>query len=213
MLAAWQWHRAEEKILIQSRMDVVLQNPVQQVKSFSLIKPERFMSVGLLGSYISDQSFLLDNIVRNGKAGYLVVTPFRLSASREIILVDRGWIAALQFREQLPEIITPNEEIQLEGWLQRPRSKPSFLVEMENPEIYQPGVWQHLDEDYLTEKLSEPVVGWVVHLEATQPHGFLRESPAFDAKVGMHYGYFIHWLVFALFSVAAYLSLIIKRRE
>ena len=44
------------------------------------------------GQFDTERQFLLDNIILDGRYGYYVVTPLRLSDDNDVLLVNRGWI-------------------------------------------------------------------------------------------------------------------------
>ncbi len=51
--------------------------------------------------------WLLDNQLIQGKAGYDVVIPVLVSDQGPAVLVNLGWVAAPQSRDQLPELEHP----------------------------------------------------------------------------------------------------------
>ncbi|RRJ82565.1 SURF1 family protein [Aestuariirhabdus litorea] len=210
-LAVWQWDRAQQKLQLQQRMEQLQGAPDRQLTSLE-VKTEAYQRIQVEGRYLKASSFLLDNIVSQGKTGFAVMTSFELNQQGPVILVNRGWIPAMMQRDTLPGIETPEGRILLSGTLMAPRSKPLLGADLERPDIYRDGLWQYLDLDYLQAQVGRPLFPWVLQLDPDAVSGFKRQKPQFDAKVGMHYGYFLHWLVFALFSVAAYLSLTIKKR-
>ena len=74
-----------------------------------LAELSQFQRVQLDGHYDNSRQFLLDNMTDGGSAGYHVLTLFRAAASRDLILVDRGWIAK-DFRSALPPDIRVAED-------------------------------------------------------------------------------------------------------
>ncbi|MCL6414274.1 SURF1 family protein [Aestuariirhabdus sp. Z084] len=212
-LAVWQWERAQEKEQLQKKIDAYISAAPVEISSFENIDPTAYLPVELRGRYLNEQAFLLDNVVNDGKAGFYAISPFKLSNSGEIILVNLGWIAVGPNRNQLPSVVTPLGEVTVFGRLMPPKSRPVIGADMERPDLYVDGLWQYIDLNYLALQLNQPVISWVLQLDPKVADGYQRQWAPFNAKIGMHYGYFLHWLVFALFSVAAYLSLTIKKRR
>jgi len=56
--------------------------------------PERpFQPIEAHGRFLDDKQVLIENIVRNGRVGYFVITPFEQSGEDVLLLVNRGWLA------------------------------------------------------------------------------------------------------------------------
>ena len=51
-----------------------------------------------------------------------------------------------------------------------------------------------------------------LRLDPRSEFGFAREWPRIDTKVGMHIGYALQWLAFALIAFATYLYVSTRRR-
>ena len=79
--------------------------------------------VRLQGHWIAGQSLYLDNRQMQGQPGFFVLTPLRLAAPHEdvVITVQRGWVPRnFLDRTALPEVQTPEGLVTVEGaW--RPR--------------------------------------------------------------------------------------------
>ena len=91
----------------------------------------------------------MDNKTLNGKAGYVVFSPFTLADSKKI-LVSRGWIESDQ-RDSLPELSLPQTNLKLDGMI-RPFSK-DFVLEDQAKQIANNFIIQGLDKE-LMEDLS-----------------------------------------------------------
>ena len=72
--------------------------------------------IAVVGEFLPERTVLLDNKVRNHRAGYEVVAPLRLADGIHV-LVNRGWIEAPPRRDQLPEVLTPPGRVRVEGVL------------------------------------------------------------------------------------------------
>src|SRR5687767_11507447 len=70
--------------------------------------------IAVHGEFLPEHTVLLDNKVRQRRAGYEVVAPLRLAEGIHV-LVNRGWIEAPPRRDQLPDIVTPRGRIRVEG--------------------------------------------------------------------------------------------------
>ena len=61
---------------------------------------------------------LVDNVINRGVAGYKVLTPFKISNSDTLILVDRGWIPREASRQTLHNIEINNIKEKVFGTLE-----------------------------------------------------------------------------------------------
>ena len=132
-LGCWQLDRAAQK---QALFDAVqrqqalapwdggeLSRGVRQALAEGPLPPD--MLAGLLhrpvrlqGHWLPEQTLYLDNRQMNGKAGFFVLTPLRLAAPHDqvVVAVQRGW-APRNFldRKALPPVQTPASLVQIEG--------------------------------------------------------------------------------------------------
>ncbi len=70
---------------------------------------------------------LLDNQIREGRAGYFVYTAFTISGRELTLLVNRGWIPVEGDRSRIPEFTNPTGEQRLKGRLSQPPQQGSNL--------------------------------------------------------------------------------------
>lgn len=204
----WQLQRAEEKKILQADIDKQTSaNAIQLTQSLAdNWQKHRFQKVFLTGFFETDNQRLMDNRVVNGKAGYHVITPFRVSGSDLRILINRGWVSTGNDRTILPEIFTPASEIELAGRISPPRSRPPMLSEDIKPDQYSDKVWTHLDIDYFTKKFNTKVEPYIVLAENDLKDQLIREWPRFDAKMAMHIGYAVQWFAFSFFALILWLG-------
>ncbi len=151
--------------------------------------------------YLEQDQIMLDNIVHQGKPGYYLLTPFVLSGSKEIILVNRGWLA--KESKGLPSPVTPTEHTFLKGTLAPPRSKPVILGNIDQPISDTPPLWYYMDIEVFEKQAGYSVLPLVLRLAPDLNSIFVRDWPKFQAKSGMHIGYAIQWFVFAFFVLIA----------
>ena len=101
-LGIWQVNRGAQKRALESAyLQTLTQLPVKPAQ----ISPEvEFQRVRLEGEF-SDEVFLLDNQVLDGRVGYWVVQVF--NHERDKFLVNRGFVPAGDDRSTLPTIESP----------------------------------------------------------------------------------------------------------
>ncbi len=90
-LGRWQWHRAEEKRELAAAFLAGSSDFSSELGRRSTGDLPRYTQLRVHGHYEANHQFLLDNMIHGGRAGYQVLTPFRLDDGR-LLLVNRGWI-------------------------------------------------------------------------------------------------------------------------
>ena len=155
---------------------------------------------------------MLDNRVQDDKAGYHVITPFRINGSERYILINRGWVPLGADRAVLPEIKTPDGMIELSGVAMLP---PSKLYELEQPESLDSGwqiVWQNMDLVRLRKAVPFSLQPLIIQLDQTSPGGFVRNWPRPDDRVATHLGYAFQWYGMAVMLALFYFFVNIKKK-
>lgn len=183
-LGNWQARRADEKRALAAHMEK------QRVSLNGVFRPEF--------------TVLLDNKIRNHRAGYEVVTPLRVDG--EHVLVKRGWIEAGRTREALPEVRTPPGEVRVEGIaLERlPR-----VLHMEKTESAK--VRQSLDIPEFAAQTGLKLRPYFLEQHSPAEDGLVRDWPRPDAGVTMHESYSLQWYSFAVLTAILFVVLSLRR--
>lgn len=206
----WQLGRADEKRELQALVDARSGIPAVEYRGGPLdIESMQYRQVSFEGRFENSGQVMIDNVVMEGRPGYQVITPFRLSEGG-YVLVDRGWVVAARRRDQLPDISVDQQPLKLTGRVHRHRSRP--VVGAEKPDPDGSMRWLYVDAAYYTEHTGLDVPEFVIRLDPGSPGGYQHGAAAYDAKVGMHIGYAIQWAAFAVIAFATWLGLSIKRR-
>lgn len=190
-LGSWQLDRAQEKrhyemayLELQGMLPVVA--PADPAKTpFSRLK--------FSGRYDTTRQVLLDNQVSDGRVGYWVITPFRDDDGRNW-LVNRGWVAAPERRDQLPDIAVSELPCELVAvvW---PDTGLMPLLQQDPLQQDWPKRVQRLDLRVLGPLLDSEVVE--MRLEAGQP-GVLEAAPLLiPVSHRKHTGYAVQWFALA----------------
>jgi surfeit locus 1 family protein len=106
-LGRWQWQRGMDKQLAWQEFERQTSLPPVDTPA-DLDAAPRFQAIRMRGHFDADHQFLLDNRSFQGKPGYEVLTPFELEDGRRI-LVNRGWVPFLGYRDRLPDISIARE--------------------------------------------------------------------------------------------------------
>ena len=184
LLGNWQARRAEEKRALAAALEQ--------------------RGAALSGTFLPQYTVLLDNKIRNQRAGYEVVTPLRVDG--ESVLVLRGWIAAGSNRDVLPEVKTPPGTVKVEGVaLER---LPRVLILEKNPTGK---VRQSLDIGEFAAQTGLRLRPFFLEQHSASDDGLLRDWQAPDTGVTMHESYSLQWYSFAVATVALFMVLSFRR--
>ena len=172
----------------------------------------------LQGQWLPEQTVYLDNRQMQGKAGFYVLTPFRLSEpyGRAVVIVQRGW-APRNFMDRtvLPEVQTPAGTVTIEGKLEAP---PSKLMELEaahggaDPDEQKSRIRQNADIALWAQQSGLPLLALSVVQSGSASEGLLRDWPQINAGVQKHYGYAFQWFGLSVLVVLLYVWFQLVRR-
>lgn len=220
-LAVWQLDRAEHKrqILVQlqtrSNADELNADSLSDAsKSVAFKSDYRYRKVRIDGKFLPEHTLFVDRQVMQTQVGYLVVTPFRPTEADFVVLVARGWIAAGEDRQVLPELSTPDELIELRGRLNELTPPPPLWDN--RYDVVQNKVWQFLPEAQLEQQMGYEVLPLMLELAPSTPKpiGLKIQWPAIDDKwVAKHTAYAFQWLAMAAAFVVACLVLVFRRKH
>lgn len=200
-LGVWQLDRAGQKVDLQRAFD----SPAAHARVSEELSPAPFQPIEAEGRYLPRRQFLIDNVVKNGRLGYYVISPMEIRSSGALLLVNRGWIEKPAADQTLPDISIPAARRTVRGKagnLPRVGIRPgeAFAEPQAWPRI---GVWPNYDE--IAAELARDVRHYVLLLDAGQEDGFLRRWQPQQSGPSTHYGYAFQWFamataVFALLS-------------
>src|SRR5690606_27550069 len=105
-LGLWQWQRGQARQATWQQFaaggDEVYQPGVRELAQWP-----RYTRVGVQGEVDGQRQFLRENLSHRGAPGYEVLTVLRLPEGSRM-LVNRGWLPFLGYREQLPDVRLPD---------------------------------------------------------------------------------------------------------
>jgi surfeit locus 1 family protein len=214
-LGRWQWHRAEYKRALAAAF--VSDKGLTVLGSRPLTALARYARVQVEGRYDSEHQFLLDNMTRDGRVGYEVLTPLTLNDGR-VLLVNRGWLPLpAEGRARLPDVsfvalpdVTATgkvDELPVTG-LAMGRAPPDAGANW-------PKRTSFPDSGQLAVALGKPIEARQLLLDADQPQGYRRDWKPASAGFGpeRHLAYAIQWWGLAALTVVLLIVLNLKRRQ
>jgi surfeit locus 1 family protein len=207
-LGNWQLGRAEEKrerqALFEARMH---DNPVRLTGGVASAEPLLYRRVRVAGTWIASSQIFVDNQIREGRAGFTVITPLAIEGGSAAVLVNRGWIERSRAYPRPPELAAPTGRAEVSGMATRP---PARFLEL-SPDTVAGNVWQNLSIERYGERTGLAVLPIVV-LQDTAAPGLVpvREKP--DAGVAKHQEYALTWFSLAATALVLWVALNLRRR-
>lgn len=206
-LGLWQLSRAAEKERLQAALDArSTAAPLALVELASdarLAGEQQFRRITLRGRWVGGHTVFLDNRPMAGRVGFYVVTPLLLGESGDAVLVQRGWVPRdAQQRTRVPDIVSPEGEVSVEGRIAPPPSRLYSLGE----ETAGP-IRQNLDLDGFARETGlrlRPLSVQMTDVPGVPSDGLLREWPAPAFGVHKHYGYAFQWFALATLITGLY---------
>lgn len=211
-LGFWQLSRLEERRLLNTVME--RRYGADPAPLYELVDGAagdldslEFRRATATGEYDTASELLVRSQVRNGTAGYEVLTPFQTSAGMSV-LVNRGWVP-LELDTPPVTAAAPEEgTITIEGVVKPSQQRGIFgRDDTGRPES---DVLSRVDLSVAEERIGEdlaPVYLEVVGDATTTRLPVPASPPDFDDE-GPHLGYAIQWFSFALVGVVGYGALI-----
>jgi surfeit locus 1 family protein len=207
-LGRWQWHRGVDKQLAWQEFERLTSLPPVGTPA-DLDAAPRFQAIRMRGHFDADHQFLLDNRSFQGKPGYEVLTPFELEDGRRI-LVNRGWVPFLGYRDRLPDITitheSPESDVRVTGRLDELPS-PGLASGRAPPatDANWPKLTSFPTHDELQTALGHPLQRRIVLL--VEGEGYAREWTPPGLAPERHFSYAIQWWGFALVLLVLYCGL------
>jgi surfeit locus 1 family protein len=210
-LGLWQLDRAEYK-------DTLQHNITERKRLSALPLPQlpvssadrRFHPARFTGVFDDRHSFLLDNITFNGQVGYHVFTPVKISEEKAV-LVARGFVPQGKTRQQLPEITSPEGELEIDGLLDLPPSRTLLLSEYVQEISKWPVVLQYIDLAEISDILGYDLYDMVLWLNPDSAGVFEHDLPVLNLNSAKNNGYAFQWFAMSLALLIIYLVVNTKR--
>lgn len=208
-LGNWQLRRAEEKTELGERIAALAAVPAMPLSAAGQT-PAEWQPVILRGEWLPQGGIFLDNRVYQGQAGYHRLVPLKL-VDGEVVLVNRGWVAAGSDRAHLPEVGGDTGSASVEGVVRRPEARPYTLAQQAGAGR----LWQVLDLPAYRAAFGLPVAGFIVQQtggEKGRSDGLVRDWPRPDAGADRHRAYAVQWYGLAA-AAAAMTGLYLSRQR
>jgi surfeit locus 1 family protein len=210
-LGQWQLDRASYKETIEEKLaHRQAAPPVILTTAEPNVDDIEFRRITVTGEFMSTWPIYLDNRPNQGKAGFNLVMPLKISNTNQFVLVMRGWLPRDPVdRTRLPSIPVPSGTVTIDGIARR---HTGHLLQLGKPETVRPGaILQNLDlgQFELASKLDlHPIV---IEQTSDVQDGLVRDWPRPSAGVDKHLGYAFQWYGLAATALIFFVVTGIKR--
>ena len=209
-LGNWQTRRAEEKRLLQVERDQAALQPPVVIDARALSAPAALVGRRAIadGRFLEEHSVFIDNRSYRGRAGFHVLTPFRLEGSSAVVLVLRGWVPSdPAARSRLPTLVESQSALRIEALVQRDLDQVLELTKAPAPG---PGerLWQNASVDSMSRWSGltlPPVVLRQTAEVGSQTATLVRDWPSPGAGVDKHRAYAFQWYSMAVLVICLWL--------
>lgn len=201
VLGTWQVFRYQHK---QALLAAARQNMLQPATVFtkrSKVLP--FLHVRVSGQYLDDGTLLLQHRFYQHRPGEDVLTPFGVSGSGRVLLVNRGWKAL-------------NQPVLRAGRAAGVQTVQGYLVPVGGYQFilgknilnpgHRPMNIQRLDMPEIGRELGLPLFPFILWLEKGEPDGLVRDWSVERVTAippARHLGYAVQWYLMAFVLLVA----------
>ncbi|MGN6695739.1 MAG: SURF1 family protein [Aquihabitans sp.] len=223
----WQWDRLQQRKEINARVEAVQQEEPASVDGladpgdFAEGRKLEYRPVTATGTYLADQSVLVDGADHKGAAGAWVLTPLKLD-NGDIVIVKRGTIPNPGQLDAVPASVeTPTGEVTVEGLARPTETRPEVNLgftklhfERADPPSGTLRNMARTDLERLDQQIDGDVLPFAIALRTQDPKVTADEPlppNAPDLSEGSHFSYTVQWFTFSFMTIVVYV-LILRRR-
>jgi len=214
LLGVWQSHRYQyKKNLLATYTHRLSGAPVPLLQLKDPIATLQFQHVMVKGEYVNDLTMLIQNQFHQEQLGFNVITPLKIPGEKKLLLVDRGWVPAVQ-HNIAPKISPTRGTQQVSGYIKLINEYQFILGQnILNPTIV-PLVIQKVDVNELSQLTHQTYYPFVIRLDDKTANGFIRDwSMTTAITPERHLGYAIQWFLMAIVLAIAYICFCCEREE
>ena len=216
-LGIWQLHRAAET---HREYEQFVQHtqappvPLQQAEVWQRPAAQLlWRQAELFGRYLTGKEVLLDNQSEQGRAGYIVFTPFELGDGGPAVLVNRGWRPNPPDRDRVDVPPPSAVALRIRGIIGPP---PAHGIQLGGADAV-----EHLGSDLmrvqlidtarLSRQLHTDLLPYTVMLDPAAPDGFARNWRRPGSTEGRNQSYAVQWFAMAAAVAALFIYYNLKR--
>lgn len=207
-LGNWQLGRADEKRERQALLETrVNDTPIDLGAGAMAAEALLYRRVRAAGRWIAERQFFVDNRIREGRAGFHVITPLAIEGAGDaVVLVNRGWVARTAEYPRAPRVAVPPGRVEVSGLATRP---PARVLELSSSTVAG-DVWQNLSIERYGRASGLALLPVVVLLGVPAP-GLAAVTETPDAGIGKHVEYAFTWFALAATALVLWVALNLRR--
>ena len=211
-LGMWQLERANYKDTIQQKFESRLEADYRQLDIRAALSDIEFQKLELPGKYDLSRTLLVDNQLYHGRAGYHVLSPFELSGSSDILLINRGWVALGNSREILPAIEKPASDGVVRGIASIPGENIYRMGTISLQDNW-PQVIAFVDIEAMQAQFEGQLLPLILWLGPEQAGHYAREWNPVWARPEKSRAYAWQWFTFGAVSLILFLVLNLRKQN
>jgi len=215
-LGMWQLERANFKEAIELKFEQRLTQPYRAFSPGDELGDDladiEYRKLLLQGRYDNARSLLVDNQLHRGRAGYYVVTPLQLRDSDHLVLVNRGWVAWGESRDELAPIPDPVSAGGVAGIAYFPSEPALQLGDVESSAGW-PLLVSHIDIEALQARFEGRLLPLVLWLAPEQQGAYVREWNPVWMRPEKSRAYATQWFAFAVVALVFFIILNLRKIE
>jgi surfeit locus 1 family protein len=170
--------------------------------------------VTLSGEFLNDKNIILDNQIREEKAGFLIYTPFKILNSNKIILINRGWYPLTNSRKDILDIPPIKEMRIIEGQVSQMPSSGISLGKVVTEKLNESSFrLQKMDYEVLSSLISKDLMEYEVKLrKPIFDKTYVVDSGIPVPDSDKNYGYAFQWFAMAFTLFIIFIRLGVKKK-
>jgi cytochrome oxidase assembly protein ShyY1 len=155
-----------------------------------------YRRVVVTGEFVSNWPLFLDNRPLEGRTGFVLLMPFRIAGSDDVVLVARGWVPRdPAVHDRVPQVATPSGRTTIEGLA---ILHPARVMELGKAPPPRPGaIVQNVDPAGFAQASSLRTLPVLVEQTNADGSDLTRTWPAPAVDVDRNKGYAFQWYALA----------------
>lgn len=215
-LGFWQLDRADQKrsryealVKRQSEAAIDINRDTTGIDNINGILGRKLIAKGRFDENIQ---ILLDNQVMDGRAGYLVFTPFKPAGQDKWFLVNRGWVGTGNDREQLPVFVRTEGEVSVSGTAVDVPATGIHAGKIIDERLA-PGVYrlQVIDIEHIGKLIGVMLMPYIIRLDPDSQYGYVRKWAKPDSGEDVNLAYAFQWFLLAITLLLIYIIVNVKK--
>ena len=216
-LGFWQLDRADQKKQINNNYKLRQSEEVVNLNNHKNITDQNLLlwrKVSLKGSFYKEKNLIIDNQIYRSKAGFNILTPFKIQGTGKTVLINRGWHKNLMNREQIPLIKDLEKMNQLSGYAVK-MTVPGIDLGGGNIEIINSSLarFQRISLDEINDFYQADFLPYMIYLNPLLDDEYISNFKLPVPESEKNYGYAFQWFAFAFTLLIIFLRIGITKND